>query len=57
LTSSKLEDDVLAGYRGGANAYVRKPVKFSDFAEAISTLGIFWLLLNEAVPDVHASSD
>ncbi len=57
LTSSRLEDDVLAGYRGGANAYVRKPVKFSDFAEAISTLGIFWLLLNEAVPDVHASSD
>jgi two-component system response regulator len=57
LTSSKLDDDVLAGYRGGANAYVRKPVKFSDFAEAINAVGIFWLLLNEAVPDVHASSD
>ena len=57
LTSSKLEDDVLAGYRGGANAYVRKPVKFSDFAKAINAVGIFWLLLNEAVPDVHASSD
>jgi two-component system response regulator len=57
LTSSKLDDDVLAGYRGGANAYVRKPVKFSDFAKAINAVGIFWLLLNEAVPDVHASSD
>jgi two-component system response regulator len=56
LTSSKLEDDVLAGYRGGANAYVRKLVKFSEFAETISTLGIFWLLVNEAVPDVYASS-
>ncbi len=57
LTSSKLEDDVLAGYRSGANAYVRKPVKFSDFAEAISTLGVFWLLLNEPAPQVRASSD
>jgi two-component system response regulator len=56
LTSSKLEDDILAGYRGGANAYVRKPVEFSEFVEAISALGIFWLLLNEAVPDVYASS-
>jgi two-component system, response regulator len=57
LTSSKLEDDVLAGYRSGANAYVRKPVKFSEFAEAISALGVFWLLLNEPAPDVHVSSD
>jgi two-component system response regulator len=51
LTSSKLDEDVIASYRNGANAYVRKPVKFSDFVEAISTLGVFWLLLNEAVPD------
>ncbi len=57
LTSSKLEDDVLAGYRRGANAYVRKPVKFSDFAEAISALGVFWLLLNEPAPEVHVPSD
>jgi two-component system response regulator len=51
LTSSREEEDVLAGYRGGANGYVRKPVNFADFAEAVSTLGAYWLLLNEAVPD------
>ena len=57
LTSSKLDDDVLASYRGGANAYVRKPVKFADFAEAVSTLGVFWLLLNEAAPEFIPTSD
>ncbi len=51
LTSSKLEEDILSGYRNGANAYVRKPVNFAEFAEAIKTLGLFWLLLNEPVPD------
>ena len=51
LTSSKLDEDIIASYRNGANAYVRKPVKFADFVEAISTLGVFWLLLNEAAPD------
>jgi two-component system, response regulator len=51
LTSSKLEEDILSSYRGGANAYVRKPVNFAEFAEAIKTLGLFWLLLNEAVPE------
>ncbi len=57
LTSSKLDEDILASYRGGANGYVRKPVKFSEFAEAVSTLGMFWLLLNEAVPEVNTSSN
>ena len=57
LTSSKLEDDILASYRGGANAYVRKPVKFSEFAEAVSALGVFWLLLNETAPEAVRSSD
>ena len=51
LTSSKLEEDILSGYRNGANAYVRKPVNFAEFAEAIKTVGLFWLLLNEPVPD------
>jgi two-component system response regulator len=50
LTSSKLEEDILDSYRNGANAYVRKPVRFSDFAEAVRALGVFWLLLNEPVP-------
>ena len=51
LTSSKLEEDILDSYRNGANAYVRKPVKFSDFTEAVNALGVFWLLMNEPVPN------
>ncbi len=51
LTSSRLEEDIAAGYRDGANAFVRKPVNFSEFADAINTLGMFWLLLNETVPE------
>jgi CheY-like chemotaxis protein len=50
LTSSKLEEDVLRGYALGANAYVRKPVDFSEFAVAAKTVGLFWLLLNEPAP-------
>jgi two-component system, response regulator len=57
LTSSKLDEDVLDSYRSGANAYVRKPVKFSDFAEAVRTLGVFWLLLNEPAPSPAPESD
>lgn len=57
LTSSKQEEDVVASYRGGANAYLRKPVKFADFTKAVSTLGVFWLLLNEAAPDVIPAQD
>lgn len=56
LTSSKLDEDVIASYRNGANAYVRKPVKFSEFVQAISTLGLFWLLLNEGAPDFVLAS-
>jgi two-component system, response regulator len=52
LTSSKLDEDILDSYRNGANAYVRKPVKFSDFTDAVKTLGVFWLLLNEPAPGV-----
>jgi two-component system response regulator len=50
LTSSKEDEDVLRSYALGANAYVRKPVEFAEFAEAAKTLGLFWLLLNEAAP-------
>jgi two-component system response regulator len=57
LTSSKLEDDVLDSYQSGANGYVRKPVKFADFSEAVSTLGVFWLLLNEPAPEITPASD
>ena len=50
LTSSKEQEDVLQSYACGANAYVRKPVEFAEFAHAARTLGLFWLLLNEAPP-------
>jgi two-component system response regulator len=50
LTASKEEEDVLRSYSLGANAYVRKPIDFTEFAEAARTLGLFWLLLNEPPP-------
>jgi two-component system response regulator len=50
LTASKEEEDVLRSYSLGANAYVRKPVVFAEFAEAAKALGLFWLLLNEQAP-------
>jgi two-component system, response regulator len=51
LTSSNLEEDLIRGYELGANSYVRKPVKFESFVEAIHQLGIYWLLLNESPPN------
>ena len=50
LTSSKEDEDVLRAYKFGTNAYVRKPVDFLQFTEAVKQLGLFWLLLNEC-PD------
>jgi two-component system, response regulator len=50
LTASKEHEDIVRGYSLGANAYVRKPVDFVEFAEAAKTLGLFWLLLNEPPP-------
>lgn len=54
LTTSAEEEDVVAGYTGGANAYVRKPVKFSAFAEAVNAIGVFWLILSEPMPDAFS---
>jgi two-component system response regulator len=51
LTSSKQERDLLDGYELGANSYVRKPVDFTAFAEAVRHLGLYWLVLNESPPD------
>jgi CheY-like chemotaxis protein len=51
LTSSKQEEDIARAYAQGANSYVRKPVNFSEFIEAVKTLGLFWLLVNE-IPQV-----
>ena len=50
LTSSKEDQDVINGYRLGANSYVRKPVSFDEFLEAARTLGLYWLLINETPP-------
>jgi two-component system response regulator len=50
LTSSKQDEDVARSYQLGANAYVRKPVDFGEFAAATKTLGMFWLVLNEPPP-------
>jgi CheY-like chemotaxis protein len=55
LTSSSQDADVLASYNLGANSYVRKPVEFGSFVEAISTLGMYWVTLNRP-PPLHALS-
>ena len=50
LTASREESDLVAGYANGANSYVRKPVDFDQFAEAVRQLGLYWLVINEPPP-------
>jgi two-component system response regulator len=50
LTSSKEEQDMIAGYEGGANSYIVKPVDSKQFSDCIQQLGLYWLVLNESAP-------
>lgn len=50
LTTSKEEQDLIDSYSLGANSYIRKPVDFSQFSQAIQHVGLYWLVLNEAPP-------
>ena len=47
LTSSKEDKDIVESYELGVNSYVSKPVEFDEFTEAVSTLGLYWMLLNK----------
>ena len=50
LTSSDEQEDMIQSYDLGANSYVRKPVEFKEFSDAVGRLGLYWILLNEPPP-------
>jgi two-component system response regulator len=51
LTSSREDQDRLRGYLNGANSYIRKPIDFAHFVEAVRQVGLYWLVLNEPPPE------
>ena len=57
LTSSSAPEDVAAGYRYGANSYVRKPVEFEQFASLVRQIGLYWLVVNEPLSDSRETSN
>ena len=56
LTSSNEEQDRNNGYGLGANSYVRKPVDFGQFNDAVRQLGLYWLILNESAPTTRRAN-
>lgn len=50
LTTSSRDEEIARGYAEGANSYVTKPVRFDEFAEKISNIGLYWGLVNSPVP-------
>jgi two-component system, response regulator len=54
LTSSNVESDLATSYDLGANSYIRKPVDFTQFMQAVDSLGLYWLVLNESPPATEA---
>jgi CheY-like chemotaxis protein len=51
MTSSKEDQDIIKGYKLGANSYVVKPVNFIEFSKAVAELGMYWLLTNQQLPE------
>lgn len=47
LTSSDLEEDLVQSYERGANSYVRKPIGFNEFSDAVRQLGLYWYIVNQ----------
>ena len=56
LTSSNEEQDRVNGYGLGANSYVRKPIDFGQFIDAVRQLGLYWLILNEPAPTTRRAN-
>ncbi len=51
LTTSTEQEDMLRGYDLGSNSFVKKPVDFTEFIDAVRNIGLYWLVLNESVPN------
>ena len=57
LTTSNEEQDIVSSYDLGANSYVRKPVEFDNFLEAVRVLGLYWLLINQTAPPARVPAE